>query len=279
MSVAIFTYNIDNITLFWYNSIGDFMRGINLNKPITFLHSSLRFFSENEHHITRFCKDNVLLMVFEGVLRFTEDNIVYEIHPGEYHIQKSNTFQKGEKASDSPKYLYVHFLSEWADDDTVLPFEGTFDYLKAKFLMEELDRLSHTESSLVQKTAIFFELLLLLQRKEKTTNLANKIASFICEGNLNEMSLEKICKEFYFSKNYIINIFKKEFGVTPIQYVNDLKLNQAKYLLEVTSDTLESVALKSGFNDYSHFYKLFHKETGFSPSVWRNKKQTNPLQY
>ena len=89
----------------------------------------------------------------------------------------------------------------------------------------------------------------------------------------------KICKEFYFSKNYIINIFKKEFGVTPIQYINNLKINNAKYLLEVTSDTLESISLKSGFNDYSHFYKLFYKETGLSPSKWRNKKQTNPLQY
>ncbi len=249
-----------------------------MNKPITFLHSSLRFFSENEHHITRFCKDDVLLMVFEGVLRFTEDNICYEIHPGEYHIQKNNTFQKGEKASDSPKYLYVHFLSEWTDDDTVLPFKGTFDYSKAEFLMKELDRLSHTESSLVQKSVIFFELLLLLQRKEKPANLANKIAEFICDENLSELSLEKICKEFHYSKNYIINIFKKEFGVTPVKYINDLRLNRAKYLLEVTSDSLESISLKSGFNDYSHFYKLFCRENGLSPSIWRNEKHTNPLQ-
>lgn len=254
------------------------MRGINLNKPITFLHSSLRFFSENEHHITRFCKDDVLLMVFEGVLRFSEDGNCYEIHPGEYHIQKSNTFQKGEQASDAPKYLYVHFLSEWADDDAVLPFKGAFDYAKAKCFMEELDKLSHTESSLVQKTAVFFELLLLLQRKEKPANLANKIAEFICDENLSEISLEKICKEFHFSKNHIINIFKKEFGVTPIKYINDLKLKRAKYLLEVTSDTLESISLKSGFHDYSHFYKMFYQENGLSPSKWRNEKHNNPLQ-
>lgn len=253
------------------------MIGIDLNKPITFLHSSLRFFSENEHHITRFCKENVLLMVFEGVLRFTEDNICYEIHPGEYHIQKSNTFQCGEKASDSPKYLYVHFLSDWADNDSVLPFKGTYDYSKAKFLMEELDKLSHTESSLVQKSALFFELLLLLQRKEKPTNIANKIAEFIGNENLSKISLEKICKEFHFSKNHIINIFKKEFGVTPIKYINDLRLKRAKYLLEVTSDTLESISLKSGFKDYSHFYKLFCQENGLSPSIWRNQKHTNPL--
>lgn len=254
------------------------MRGINVNKPIKFLHSSLRFFSENEHHITRFCKDDVLLMVFEGVLRFTEDNVCYDIHAGEYHIQKNNTFQKGEKASDSPKYLYVHFLSEWVDEDAGLPFKGTFDNLKARILAEELDRLSHTESTLLQKTAKFFELLMLLQQKTKSTNLADKIAGFVCEENLSEISLQKICGEFHLSKNHVINIFKKEFGITPVQYINNLKLKRAKYLLEVTSDTLESISLKSGFNDYSHFYKLFYRENGLSPSMWRNKKHINPLQ-
>ncbi len=250
-----------------------------MNEPITFLHSSLRYFSEGEHHITRFCKDNVLLMVFEGVLRFTEDNICYEIHPGEYHIQKANTFQKGEKSSDCPKYLYVHFHADWTDGDTTLPFEGTFNYSMAKSLMEDLDKLSHTESSLVQKTAVFYELLLFLQQQKKPINIADKIAAFICRESLNEISLEKICKEFHFSKNHIINIFKKEFGVTPIQYINNFKINNAKYLLEVTSDTLENISLKSGFNDYSHFYKLFYKQTGLSPSIWRNKKQINPLKY
>ena len=253
------------------------MSGIDLNKPITFLYSSLRFFSENEHHVTRYCKDDVLLMVYEGVLRFTEDDIRYEIHPGEYHIQKNNTFQKGETASDSPKYLYVHFHSLWTDSDTALPSDGTFDYSKAKILMEELDKLSHEDCLLVRKSAKFFELLLLLQQKEKTVSIADKIADFVCSENLNEISLEKICKEFHFSKNHMINIFKKEFGVTPVKYINDLKLRRARYLLEVTSYTAESISQKSGFNDYSHFYKLFYRETGMSPNLWRHKKHAEPL--
>ncbi|MEE1043476.1 MAG: AraC family transcriptional regulator, partial [Clostridia bacterium] len=111
------------------------------------------------------------------------------------------------------------------------------------------------------------------------TSFANKIVEYISKENLSEISLEKICNEFHFSKNHIINIFKKEFNVTPIKYINDLKLRRAKYLLEVTSDTLESISLKSGFNDYSHFYKLFYQENGISPSMWRNKKHTNPLPY
>lgn len=253
------------------------MKGIDLNKPITFLYSSLRFFSENEHHITRFCNNDVLIMVYEGVLRFTEDNIDYEIHPGQYHIQKKNSFQKGEKASDAPKYLYIHFLSEFSDEGNVLPFKGTFDYSNLKKLMEELDCLSHADTSLIAKTAKFYELLLHLQEKEKHSDIASEIAKYICDQPSSEITLENICSHFHFSKNHIINIFKKKFGVTPIKYINDLKLSRAKYLLEVTSDTAESIAMKSGFNDYSYFYKLFYKETGLSPSVWRSKKHSEPL--
>ena len=253
------------------------MRGIDLDKPITFLWSSLRFFSKNEHHITRFCEDDILVMVFDGVLRFTEDNVPYEVYPGQYHIQKNHTFQTGEMVSDSPKYLFVHFRSEWADNESVLPFEGTFDFLKARALMEKLDELSHNDSFLVKKTATFFELLMLLQKKEMPLNTAHKVEEYINEANLNEISLEKICDKFHFSKNHIINIFKKEFGITPIRYINDLRLKRAKYLLEVTSDTIENISLKSGFNDYSHFYKEFYRQNSLSPALWRNKKRSKPV--
>lgn len=253
------------------------MRGIDLNKPVDFKYSSLRFFSENEYHVTRFCEHDVLVMVFEGVLRFTEDGIPYEVHPGEYHIQKSHSFQKGELPSDSPGYLYVHFLGEWADNDTTLPFEGTFDYLEAKALMDELDRISHIDTPYVHKCAIFLKLLVMLCHKEPKLSIGNEIADFINRELLNDISLEKICREFHFSKNHIINIFKKEFGVTPVKYIQDLKIKRARYLLEVTSDTLENVARSSGFNDYSHFYKVFCRESGLSPTQWRNRKQTEPL--
>ena len=56
-------------------NVGDCMKGIDLNKQIIYLHSSLRFFDKKEHHINRFCEENVLLLVYEGVLRFSEDGI------------------------------------------------------------------------------------------------------------------------------------------------------------------------------------------------------------
>lgn len=253
------------------------MRGIDLNKPITFLYSSLRFFADNEHHITRFCGDDVLVMVYEGVLRFDEDGVSYEVHPGEYHIQKAGSYQAGVRASDAPKYLYVHFRSIWDEESAKLPYRGTFDYQMAKSLMEKLDAVSHGDGLMIEKTATFYELLLMLMPKEKPKNLARRIADYISRDHVGDISLDKICDEFHFSKNHIINIFKKEFGITPVKYINDIKLRRAEYLLEVTSDTAESIAQRCGFGDYSHFYKTFFCKNGMPPAQWRKKKQTEPV--
>ena len=47
------------------------MQGIDLNKPIRYKTASLRFFKEGEHHISRRCPEDVLLLVYDGVLRFS----------------------------------------------------------------------------------------------------------------------------------------------------------------------------------------------------------------
>ncbi len=248
------------------------MFGIDLNKPIAYKHSSLRFFKEGEHHISRLCKEDVLLLVYDGVLRFTEDGEPYELHPGQYHIQRQNSVQAGVLPSDAPKYFYVHFTADWDESDTVLPPDGVFEYAKLKTLIEELDRLSHSDTPYITLAGKFYELLTNLYQTKPTDSVANKIADYIAKECFRTVNLDRICDEFHFSKNHIINLFKKTFGMTPITYMNSIKLQKAEYLMEVTSDSLESIALQCGFQDYSHFYKLFTRKHRQSPDRWRAQR-------
>lgn len=278
MSIAFFAYIIDNITQVCYSLYGDVMKGIDLNRNIEYKHASLRYFSENEHHTTRCIKEYVLVMVFDGILRFSEDGVPYEVRAGEYHIQKSNSLQSGELPSDSPKYLYVHFDAQQADEGEVLPFSGVFDYTEARHLMEKLNRLSYEDGSQIEKTVVFFEILLLLGRKKKELSMGMMMAEYIDKNEGKDMSLEALCAHFHFSKNHVISVIKKETGMTPVKYINSVKLKHARYLLEATSDSIESISLVCGFSDYSHFYKLFCRETGISPTEWRSRRQTEPVE-
>lgn len=245
------------------------MEGILLDQSIRYRHSSFRYFKEGEHHIERFCKDEVLLLVFDGVLRFEEDGIAYELHSGDYHIQRKNSYQAGPLASDAPKYLYIHFTADWGEGEETLPRSGHFDYSALRERMERMDHLSHSGAPYIAQCGCFYELLAKLIRRPEKDSLCAKIAAYIAREAHRGIRLEALEREFHFSRNHIIHLFKKTYGMTPIAYANLQKLKQAEYRMEVSSDSLEEIALSCGFNDYSHFYKQFIKRNGCSPEKWR----------
>ena len=253
------------------------MEGINLNKPILYRVASFRYFEENECHCTRFCEENVLVMVFSGILRFSENGNQIEVKAGEYYIQKKNCYQGGEIPSDSPKYLYVHFNGEWTDGALSLAYKGNFDYNDLIGLMQKLDYASHNNGLLCEQQYLFLKLLLSLKDSVKKPSLAQEISTFI-ENNLKIVTcLEDICKQFNYSKNYIIRLFNKEFNLSPISFINDLKIKRATYLLETTSLPISEIAENSGYNDYPYFYKRFYAKMGLSPQSWRKAVRENPL--
>ena len=58
------------------------MYGINLNKSILFKHASMRYFENGEHHVNRTLPYDVLLLVFEGTLRFQKTELSMRSTPG-----------------------------------------------------------------------------------------------------------------------------------------------------------------------------------------------------
>lgn len=249
------------------------MRGIDLNAPITYKHASLRYFKENEYHVDRHCTCNVLLLVYEGVLRFSEDGIFYEIPAGKFHIQREGSIQRGEKSSDLPKYLYIHFYARWNEDDKTLSFQGDFDYNMLKPLIKKMDLYAHENFTYTERLSVFTEILTKLYQANSSETAANKIAEYL-EFHYNEkITLEGLSEIFHFCKNQIINVFKKEYGQTPIEYLNHVKIQKANHLLEATSKSTEEISMLCGFNNYSHFYRLFMNKNGISPSQWRRNKR------
>lgn len=252
------------------------MAGIDLNSPILYKCASYRFFEKKEHHIARTCPDNVLLMVYEGVLRFSEDGEQIRVSAGEYYIQRKNIYQAGEVASDAPKYLYVHFDGEWSDQSNALPCRGNFDYSKLSELMLKINTASHQKFLYAEQQYLFHKLLLSLYQKAPSNTLAEKLSKYVEENIVAITSVSDLCQAFHYSTNYIERLFHREFGVSPIQYINDVKIKKAMYLLETTSKPITAISVECGYFDYPYFYKRFVQKTGVSPSEWRKIIQRNP---
>lgn len=76
---------------------------------------------------------------------------------------------------------------------------------------------------------------------------------------------------------HICRTFKKYYNTTPIEFINDIKLNYSANLLINSNLCIVDVALESGFESLSRFYYLFKLKYGLTPSNFRHKKQRSIL--
>lgn len=72
--------------------------------------------------------------------------------------------------------------------------------------------------------------------------------------------------------NYLANVFKKETGISPKQYLSNLRIKKAKELLLETKDSVSLISQSVGFTDSLSFSKFFKKETGGSPLQYRKEQ-------
>lgn len=67
---------------------------------------------------------------------------------------------------------------------------------------------------------------------------------------------------------HLRNLFRKRFAVSPVKYINDLKLTRAKELLSSRFYTVSEVCFLSGYHDESHFCREFKKHFTMTPSAY-----------
>jgi len=82
------------------------------------------------------------------------------------------------------------------------------------------------------------------------------------EESLSIPELAALCN---ITPEYFRSIFKKFFGISPLAYINNLKISRAKELLLSGMYTITEVAIMSGYSDMSYFSREFKKATGTSP--------------
>ena len=77
--------------------------------------------------------------------------------------------------------------------------------------------------------------------------------------------LEEIASKSNLAPNYFHRIFKKNFGLTPYNYMLRLRMEHAIKLLTTTNKSVKEVAYESGYNNEFYFYRQFKKQYKYSP--------------
>ena len=99
----------------------------------------------------------------------------------------------------------------------------------------------------------------------------NRVLKHIHEHITDEVAIEDLANVAYVTKTYFIRLFKQEFGISPILYINMKKVERAQLLLYTTDNSVKEVAYMLGISDHSYFIRLFRKVAGITPQDYRRQ--------
>jgi AraC-like DNA-binding protein len=114
---------------------------------------------------------------------------------------------------------------------------------------------------------------------ESSTQAQGKISNvirFINENYEQPLTLELLAEKFHISPYYLSRLFKNKTGCTYVEYMTTVRVKSAQRMLRETGWKVTAIAEKVGFQDISHFGKIFKKITNCTPLQYRKMYRKSP---
>ncbi|WP_151087564.1 AraC family transcriptional regulator [Hymenobacter baengnokdamensis] len=136
------------------------------------------------------------------------------------------------------------------------------DVLAGFTLQELLVRLLQTQAR---------ELIFQDYARHLTTHRFAAVVHYIKEHLTDNLSVDKLSELACMSKATFFRVFKREFGLTPVEFIVRERLAEAKRLLRQPLTSVAEVCLRAGFNNLSYFQALFKKHEGLTPGAYKKQ--------
>ncbi|MDR1981143.1 MAG: AraC family transcriptional regulator [Tannerellaceae bacterium] len=246
-----------------------------------------------------------LYMVESGEAKVIMPDGTYTIRPGYLYLIPSFVVHSCENDGTFTIY-YMHIYDEQNIFDRLnFPFEvtaGDMDVMLMKRLLainpgrelvrsdpDTYDNFSTLMQTIAQNDRFPFSSVvetkgILLQlfsrflekassKQEITDKRIVKILRYIRENIDKNISIDELSSICYLSKDHFIRLFRKEMQCTPIQYINQKKIEKAQLMLVIGEKSIKDITYSLAFENMSYFYRLFKKMVGIPPNQY--KAQSN----
>jgi len=103
-----------------------------------------------------------------------------------------------------------------------------------------------------------------------------KVVQFVTSHYGSDIVVADLAKKAKLSPSQLHREFIRLFGITPNQYIREVRVGVARHLLETTQKSIASIAAETGFYDQSHLTRQFKTSTGITPTQYR--RSYSPLE-
>ena len=106
-------------------------------------------------------------------------------------------------------------------------------------------------------------------KSETGDDRIQKCLTYIRKNINQNIKIDTLAEIVCLSRDHLIRLFKKETGLTPVQYISNKKMEKAQLLLVSGNMSIKEIAFMLSYEDHSYFNRLFKKATGLSPMEYR----------
>jgi len=216
--------------------------------------------------------DDIFALVKEGSFCVEREELKFTVSAGEGALFKKNILYHRRVISPLTLYLFRYKSDEHVFESEHIIFKDSVRLLSTLSMLEELDT-KITRDDFEYRSHLFYDLVMqykLENQKPQITDEPIEHAIFEINRSLHQnVDLPEIAKESGLSYVQFLRRFKTLTGLTPSEYINELRLQKAKQLLTDTNMLVKDIAYSCGFENEYYFSNFFKKHTTLSPRSFR----------
>jgi len=95
------------------------------------------------------------------------------------------------------------------------------------------------------------------------------VLNYIHEHLTEKIAVDALSRKAYLSRNVFFKWFREQFGITPLDYINQERIKLAKQLLANPQNNVHTVSDLCGFSDVNYFVRLFKRSEGITPGAYK----------
>ena len=246
---------------------------LNISEPVQFLEQEKEgfeairaAFAKNDKEAAVRSMESLLLQAVQKQLNIV---MIQELNYRFFYLlqdllQKAQKGQNSQTTSDKQKIQVQNKLGISGDETVRLT---TFDW------RESTRYLRHEEWEAAVKHQFLTVADCLTTGSVDEQGTASQVLSYIKRHFKESLSAKEVAAHFFISPVYVGRVIQQASGETFKQYVNRLKMEEAKNLLLSSDRLVYEIAEEVGFRDSKYFISRFTEETGMSPAEYRKKKE------
>ena len=108
-----------------------------------------------------------------------------------------------------------------------------------------------------------------VKKEEQSVSVVDRAKQYIQKNYARDISLDDVSREVQISPYYFSKLFKEETGENFVEYVTQIRMAQAKELLDTTDLSMKEICGRIGYSDPNYFSRTFKKNTGVTPTEYK----------